>query len=64
MGNKTSSRAESIYSGLKKVLDNQASAKLQLATRRMHRYWKKKKYYIQSRVANNNVDYNANFTSF
>lgn len=42
MGNRTSSRAESFHSGLKKALGNQSAGKLALVTMRMHNYYENK----------------------
>lgn len=42
MGNRTSGRAESFHSGLKKALGSQSAAKLPLVVRRMHNYYKTK----------------------
>ena len=42
MGNRTSGRAESFHSGLKKALGNQSASRLPLTVKRMHAYYEQK----------------------
>ncbi|KAG2195514.1 hypothetical protein INT47_002710, partial [Mucor saturninus] len=42
MGNRTSGRAESFHSGLKKALGSQSASRMSLTTKRMHAYYEKK----------------------
>ena len=42
MGNRTSGRAESFHSGLKRALGNQTTSKLTLTVKRMHTYYENK----------------------
>ncbi|KAI8986022.1 hypothetical protein BDB01DRAFT_75368 [Pilobolus umbonatus] len=43
MGNRTSGRAESFHSGLKRALGSQSASRLLLVTQRMHAYYEKKR---------------------
>ncbi|KAG2193120.1 hypothetical protein INT47_003111 [Mucor saturninus] len=43
MGNRTSGRAESFHSGLKKALGSQSASRMSLTTKRMHAYYEKKR---------------------